>query len=132
MSKRYQKTLLLINSIGSRSPSPSPPSSPPPNSVCDEFDSDGEHESVKYDFRYRNEMTVIAGKPYEKLIAIPMPKEVRPSTPPISSSTTVMSYKQVTKNNYSLKKLQIILLSRDRNLKIIYLFIYFFFEYFLN
>lgn len=90
----------MINSIRSRSPSP--PGSPPP--VCNQIDSDV--DSIKYDFRYRNEMTRIAGKPFEKLIAIPMPKEVRPSTPPkVLASTTVMSYKQVLVYNINFKAL---------------------------
>ncbi len=86
--KRYQKTVLFSSTTR-------PPSPPPSPSGSEEVHCESDEDlGAKYEFRYRTELSRKVGKPFEKLIAIPMPKEVCP-TPPISSSTTVMSYKKV-------------------------------------
>ncbi|CAG2180226.1 unnamed protein product [Oppiella nova] len=100
MSKRYQKTVFL----STRTHSPSPPSSPPPPppppviptgalSHYRSVETNREISGLKYDFRYKSEINKICGKPSEKLIEIPMTRDV-PTKPPISSQTTVMSYKK--------------------------------------
>lgn len=98
-TKRYQKTLNYISTTRAECESPYPPPQPLPAEKSDQkLDREVEVEGVKYEVRYRTELTRPIGSPPIKTIMIPLPKESRPSTPtavPISSSTTVMSYKKV-------------------------------------
>ncbi|CAG2114771.1 unnamed protein product [Medioppia subpectinata] len=106
MSKRYQKTIFLSKREESHlSPSPptSPPPPPPPLSLplttinlnhYRSVETNSEVEGLKYDFRYKSEINRMAGKRVEKIIEIPVVKDIYPTKPPISSNTTVMSYKK--------------------------------------
>lgn len=90
--KRYQKTILLSAREERRSPSPQLKAITYSNGS---EDNDYESNDNQYNISYKSEVFTYAGKPYEKLIEIPVSKEVFQTTPPISSNTTVMSFKQV-------------------------------------
>lgn len=106
--QRYQKTVFMGGDYYEAKPPPVPPVLPPPKSIPYVNGSSKDRPKAEPQWkpgrRYRSEWSAMTGKPYEKVIEIPMTREAVveiPTTPPIiSANTTVMSYKKVINQTF--------------------------------
>ena len=100
--QRYQKTVFLGGDYYEEKPPPVPTALPPitfSNGLNNDKPKAEDKPAWRPGRRYKSEFKTMTGKPYEKVIEIPMTREAVveiPTTPPIiSTNTTVMSYKKV-------------------------------------